>query len=173
MVLVDAAPDELFLRLPIWRNAIDGKLGLFRTLAPLSSFGLLAFTPQSIPDRGLKGEALSQFRAVAVSTGYFRTGVAENTAFEANLAEVRAANINLGDLPLRVISRGYWDPMPGFSEAENRQAWQEWQVMQANLASLSSNSVQIIAAHSEHNIQLQQPNLVIGAIKNLLVTIDR
>jgi len=168
MALVDAAPDELFMRVPFWRNAIEGKLGLYRTLAPLSSFGLLAFTPASIPDRGLPEEAVAQYRAIAVSTDYFQTGIIESEAFVDNLAEVRNANISLRDLPLIVISRGYWDLIPGFSETENQQAWQAWKEMQAELLSLSSNSRQVIAEKSEHHIQLQQPELVIAAILELI-----
>jgi pimeloyl-ACP methyl ester carboxylesterase len=168
MILVDAAPDELFIRVTSWKNAIEGKLGLYRTLAPMSSFGLLAFTPGSIPGRGLPDDALAQYRAIAVSTNYFQTGVAENEAFESNLAEVRAANVDLGDMPLVVLSRGYWDPIPGFSDVENEQAWQMWQEMQSELLSLSTNSRQIVATESEHHIQLQQPELVIDAIFDVI-----
>jgi len=167
IVLVDAAPDDLFTRIPGWRNAIGGKLKLYRTLAPMSSFGLLAFTPQSIPNRGMPNDVLAQYRAIAVSTNYFQTGIAENAIFENNLMEVRNAHLDLGNIPLIVISRGYWDPMPSFSGIENQQAWQIWQEMQSELLSLSSNSRQIIATQSEHNIQLQQPELVINAIKDV------
>ena len=168
MILVDAAPDELFIRVTSWKNAIEGKLGLYRTLAPMSSFGLLTFTLGSIPGRGLPDDAMAQYRAIAVSTDYFQTGVLENEAFESNLAEVRAANVNLGDIPLIVLSRGYWDPIPGFSDAENQQAWQMWQEMQVKLLSLSTDSRQIIATESEHHIQLQQPELVIDAIFDVI-----
>ena len=164
IVLVDAAPDDLFVRVPFWRNAIEGKLGLYSSLAPMSSFGLLAFTPESIPNRGMPDDVLAQYRAIAVSTDYFHTGVAENEAFEGNLAEVRNANIDLGEMPLVVISRGYWDTIPGFSEIKNQQAWHAWNQMQSDLLSLSSNSRQIIATESEHHIQLQQPELVIESI---------
>jgi len=172
MVLVDAAPDDLFVRVPFWRNAIEGKLGLYRALAPMSSFGLLAFTPGSIPSRGMPDDVLAQYRAIAVSTDYFHTGVAENEAFEGNLAQVRNVNIDLGDMPLIVISRGYWDAIPGFSEIKNQQAWRAWNEMQSELLSLSSNSRQIIAAESEHHIQLQQPELVIDAIKDVIQAIQ-
>jgi pimeloyl-ACP methyl ester carboxylesterase len=168
MVLVDAAPDDLFVRVPLWRNAIEGKLGLYHALAPMSSFGLLAFTPGSIPNRGLPVDVLAQYRAIAVSTDYFQTGVAENEAFEGNLAQVRTGNIDLGDMPLIVISRGYWDAIPGFSETENQQAWRAWNEMQSELLLLSSNSRQIIAGESEHNVHLQQPELVIDAIRSVI-----
>ncbi len=173
MVLVDAAPDALFVRIPRWGHAIAGKLGLYRTLASLSSFGLLAFTPENIPNRGMPEDVLAQYRAVAVSTEYFRTGVAENEAFEMNLAEVRAANVSLRDMPLRVISRGYWDPMPGFSETDNQFAWRIWQEMQFELLSLSSRSKQIIADKSEHSIQLQQPELVTQSIREVFESIQQ
>jgi pimeloyl-ACP methyl ester carboxylesterase len=168
MVLVDAAPDDLFIRIPQWRKAVDGKLGLYRKLAPLGSFGLLAFTPGSIPNRGMPADVLAQYRAIAVSTAYFQTGIAENEAFESNLADIRAANLEPGDMPLRVISRGYWDPIPGFSEAENQKAWLTWQAMQADYLSLSAHSSQTIATESEHSVQLQQPQLVVDAITDIL-----
>jgi len=168
MVLVDAAPDDLFTRIPMWRNAIDGKIGFYRKLAPLDSLGLLAFTPGSIPNRGLPDNTLDQFRAVVVTSGYFQTGIAENELFENNLAEIRAAKVNLGDIPLYVISRGTWDPMPGFTDSENQQAQQLWQEMQSDLLSLSSQSRQVVATESEHNIQLQQPELVIEATNDVL-----
>ena len=111
---------------------------------------------------------MAQYRAIAVSTDYFQTGVLENEAFESNLTEVRAANVDLGDMPLIVLSRGYWDPILGFSDAENQQAWQMWQEMQVKLLSLSTDSRQIIATESEHHIQLQQPELVIDAIFDVI-----
>lgn len=173
IVLVDAAPDDLFVRMPNWRNAIETKIRFFRTLAALSSSGLLAFAPGNIPNRGLPEEALAQYRAIAVSTDYFRTGIAESEMFESNLAEVRNAKISLHKLPLIVISRGYWEAMPGLSEAENQQAWQAWREMQVELLSLSSNSMQIVASKSEHNIHLQQPELVIRAIRELMGAIHK
>lgn len=42
-----------------------------------------------------------------------------------------------------------------------------WQEMQTVLLSLSSDSKQIIATESEHHIQLQQPELVIEAIREI------
>ena len=165
MILVDAAPDDLFTRVPSWKGAIAGKLELYRTLAPLSSFGLLALTPESIPNRGMPEDMLAQYRAIAVSTNYFKTGIAENEAFESNLAAMRDINMSLLDKPLFVISRGYWDPIPNFSEIENTFAWQMWQEMQVEFLSLSSNSSHVIAGESEHNIHLQQPELVIDAIR--------
>jgi thioesterase domain-containing protein len=134
---------------------------LYAHLYPDEVMGMVL--ADSAPD-----DVLAQYRAIAVSTKYFGTGIAENEAFESNLAEVRDANVSIFDKPLIVISRGYWDPMPGFSEKDNKFAWQMWQEMQVELLSLSSDSRQIIAGESEHNIHLQQPELVIDAIRSVV-----
>lgn len=169
MVLVDAAPDDLFVRVPKWRNPIQQKLGLYRTLAPLGSLGLLAMVSENIPDRGLPEETVVQYRAIAAATRYFQTGIAENEAFETNLDQVRAArNTTFGNIPLVVVSRGVWEAMPGLSEVENQQAWQAWQEMQSELAALSPNGRQIMAEESGHSIQLDQPELVIDAIRQVV-----
>lgn len=167
VVLVDAAPVDLCLRLPQWPGLIAQKAAFYRTLATLESLGFLAFTPSSIPTRGLPDDAAAAYRAIAVSTDYFRTAVAENEAFQDNLADVREAAVNLGSTPLVVISRGYWDPIPGLSVSENEQAWSTCQVMQSELTRLSTNSRRIVATKSEHHIQLQQPELVVNAIRDI------
>jgi len=43
-----------------------------------------------------------------------------------------------------------------------------WLTLQKDLVSLSTNSTQIIATRSGHSIQLDQPDLVIAAIKQVL-----
>lgn len=168
LVLVDASPTDLFTRVPVWAKAIEQKLGFYRTLAPLSSFGLLALAPNNIPNRGFPDDALAQYRAISVATDYYQTCIVENELFASNLAEVRSANVTFGDLPLIVLSRGYWEAIPGLSETENQQAWQAWKEMQSEMLSLSSNSRQIVAEESEHHIQLDQPDLVIETILELI-----
>jgi pimeloyl-ACP methyl ester carboxylesterase len=169
LALVDAAPTDLFVRVSAWGKALDQKIGMFNTLAPLSSFGLLALSPNSIPNRGFPDEALAQYRAVSVATDYWKNTIIENEMFETNLAAIKSANITgIGDLPLIVLSRGTWDAMPGLTDEENQQARQAWSDMQAELLELSSNSRQVVAEKSEHFIQLYQPELVIEAILELV-----
>ncbi|HEY5982731.1 MAG TPA: alpha/beta hydrolase, partial [Anaerolineales bacterium] len=123
LVLVDAAPTALFDRIPAWSSAIEGKIKMFQVLARMNSLGLLALVPQSVPNRGFPDEALAQYRAISAATGYWSVAVAENQLFRSNLAELGAQDTaSLGDMPMVVLSRGLWDPMPGFSEAQNRQA---------------------------------------------------
>lgn len=67
-----------------------------------------------------------------------------------------------------MLSEGVWHPLPNVSEVENQQAWQAWQAMQSELVELSPNSKQVIAERSGHSIQLQQPQLVIDAIREVV-----
>lgn len=173
MVLVDSAPDDLFNRVPVWRNAIEQNIRMFRILASLNSLGFLALAPEKIPNYGLPADALDQYRAILVATLFFQIGIDENVAFEENLAGVRLGHrYSLEKMPVVVLSRGYWDDMP-ISESDNQRAWQAWQEMQSNLVSLSSDSKQIVAEQSEHFIQLQEPQLVIDAIREIVVSIGK
>jgi ABC-2 type transport system ATP-binding protein len=86
--------------------------------------------------------------------------------------QVRAVN-SLGDLPLVVISRSPNNPvlavhMPSLPEETNAKLLQTWQVLQAELMGLSSNSTRIIADHAGHNINLEEPRLVVDAIQKLV-----
>lgn len=169
LVLVDATPLDLFVRIHPWGTAIKQKIGLFRVLEPMSSFGLFALAPESIPNRGFPDEALSQYQAISSATDYYKITIAENEMFENNLAEIKSEHItDFGDLPLAILSRGTWDAMPGFTEVENRQAHLAWNEMQSELLKLSTHSSQVIAEKSEHFIQLQQPQLVIDAIQQTI-----
>lgn len=169
LVLVDSSHEEQEQRIEALANAVPDFVGQFETLGQMSTLGVLAMSPQDIPDRGLKGEALDQFRAILSTTGYFETAVSETQAISDSFAEVRNANItSLGDIPLVVLTRGLPDPIPGASEADNLAYENTWQELQAELAAQSTNSKQIIAEESDHYIQLRQPELVIEAVQEMV-----
>ncbi len=168
LILVDATHEEAFLREPeAFAPAMSDAISQFNTLIGMSNLGLLALSPETIPDRGLSGEALTQYRAILASTDYFVTAVSESESFPSNLKQVGEANINLGDLPLVVLSRGLPEPFPQMEEAEIAPFEQSWRQMQNELLNLSSNSQQIIAAESAHYIQLQQPDLLIDVVRKM------
>ncbi len=62
---------------------------------------------------------------------------------------------SFGDLPLIVLSRGL-DQQP------------DWQAMQAELPQLSTNSQQLIADKSGHNIEIDQPEAAVAAIEKMI-----
>ena len=68
---------------------------------------------------------------------------------------------SLGDLPLAVVTHG--QPFPGpFFILENG-----WSEGQARLAALSTNSLLIRANNSNHMIQIDEPELVVDAIRRV------
>ena len=84
------------------------------------------------------------------------------------LAQVRTAHWRT-NMPLYVLARGRVDPYPADWSAERiarrEQAWRE---MQEDHARRSSNGKLIVAEKSGHDIQDEQPELVIDAIRQVI-----
>ena len=87
-------------------------------------------------------------------------------AGDESYAQVRAARHPLGHLPLVVLTRGVEGIY--FQGNAGKPVSAAWLTLQKDLANLSTNSQQIIATRSGHNIPLDQPDLVIAAIKLVL-----
>ena len=93
----------------------------------------------------------------------------EFTDLDASSAQIRqaAAADPLPAMPVVVLSRGRAMAMPpdlpgGLTGAFLERAWQ---VSQDGLATLVPGTKHVIARDSEHYIQLEQPNLVIAAVR--------
>jgi len=83
--------------------------------------------------------------------------------------EVRAAPMSLEDKPLIVLSAGSRGKMfPQFSQKGSDRFNEAWTESQADLTQASQNSKQIIAKESGHNIQYDDPELVIDAIRQVV-----
>jgi hypothetical protein len=68
---------------------------------------------------------------------------------------------SLGAIPLAVLTHG--QPFPGpFAVLETH-----WSAGQAHLASLSSHSWLTVAAQSNHMIQIDEPELVVDAVRRV------
>jgi hypothetical protein len=135
------------------------QLSICRVLAPFGIVRLLGvangFVAKYSPTERPAATALFN------QTRQCYTSYDELVAFDESFARVRAVRHPLGHLPLVVLTHG----IPQFPDAQGEQ---EWQALQRDLAGLSTNSEHIIAIHSGHYIQLDQPDLVIVAIKQVL-----
>jgi len=169
MVLVDSYHEERPIRNPELTKLNQDAAGQFRIFALLSSTGIMALAPHTIPNPGLPDDAYEQLQAITATTGYFEMFLAESNAVEESSAEVRALKITrFGNMPLIVLSAGRQETIASLSAAENQHLWEEMQSQQSELAALSSDSKQIIAEQSGHFIQLDQPELVIDAIRQMI-----
>jgi len=169
MVLVDSEHEEQYDRLPGAKSTIPDQGRQFRMLGALSSTGFMALAPQAIPNPGVPDEVFAQYKVIWATTGFLTTAATEINAMLDSTAEVRALHItSFGNLPLSVLSQGVYTLNPALSEAENQQHWDEWQAMQSELAALSSTGKKTVAEQSHHNIQHDQPDLVIDAILEMV-----
>ena len=161
LVLVDSVhEDELVRSLPL-RQATANDIEQLRTCQELSPFGivrLFGFFDGLIA--GYPSALQPAAKAQLYQTRFCQTVSDEEAEYYVSFAQVRAARHPLGQLPLIVLTRGLPDADP--------QLDRDWQALQMDLAGLSENSTHIIATHSGHQIQLDQPDLAVGAIKLVL-----
>jgi pimeloyl-ACP methyl ester carboxylesterase len=165
MVLVDSAHEEQTSRLPFLRNSAEELVAQFRTLSFMSTSGLMALSPASIPNRGFPEGAYRQYQAVLATTDYFKGAIEETKTFYSATPQPKL--ISLGDLPLVILRHGIPDTAVD-KDTQQVRFEQEWARMQDELAGLSSNSKQITAGQSGHYIHLDQPEIVIDSILELI-----
>lgn len=169
LVLVDSFHEERPIRNPEVSRLNQEMADQLRMFSFMSSIGIMSLAPQSIPNRGFPEDVYAQYQAITATTDYFETWISESLAVPDSAAEVAALHItNFGNLPLIVLSAGQWDPIPSLSEAENQKLWAAFQAQQTELVALSSEAKQVVAGQSGHHIQLNQPDLVIEAIREIL-----
>ena len=191
MVLVEAGADDP------WRMTADGKLHRSSELAtrqpipPVKTSGPLRVSeipPQALAQMKAGIEELSRnpnapprdklppdaqrMRAWALGhLGHILAGV--NPVEHEELAALRVERAKsehpLGDLPLVVITRGIPDetgPNAAAMEAEHRKD-------HASVATMSRRGRLVIAARSGHHVQLDEPELVVSAIREVVAAARR
>jgi pimeloyl-ACP methyl ester carboxylesterase len=91
-------------------------------------------------------------------------------AYRASLADVRARAATRFEFPLVVLAHGkappHQDGVPDEIAAESERVWQ---TMQAELALLSPNHAHVVARQSAHYIQIEQPKLVVEAVREAVL----
>jgi pimeloyl-ACP methyl ester carboxylesterase len=137
--------------------------------------GIPALDPSLVPTLDLKklpSNALETYQALAAADPKsVREAQAELAFLEESGDEEKSAQItSLGNIPLIVLSHEYLEPrlldpigLENYGEYEIF-----WRSDQAELALLSPRGRLVIAPRSGHYIQLDQPDLVIGAIEQVL-----
>lgn len=175
MVLVDASHPEMTARLAEATGvpASDPIPFAFRALAAAAWTGLprLVLPDAEIPELPSQtAKAITAYQPTSLKAAF-----AEAAVFEDSLSEAGTFR-TLGNLPLAVLSRG--KPWSAFSEAERtasgltqeqfNRAEAAWASMQAEEAGWSSNSTHQVLTDSSHVMQLERPDAVIAAIKDVV-----
>jgi pimeloyl-ACP methyl ester carboxylesterase len=160
MVLVDASHPDQENRFPPELKNMEGswqREALF--LEYTMPFGL----PRLI---GLCDDQPAQ-RASECNFHSVREALAEMKAFPESAAETAAAG-SLGDLPLAVLSHDPDKPSGELPPDIAKPTNDAWEKMQEELAHLSTRGTQTIARGSSHYIQIDRPEVVVEAVRNVV-----
>ena len=178
MVLIDAAHEEMLLRSPEairrLRPRADKMTAWFLRLGQMTAAtGAFALAPKLYPRQFLSSvpeEARETYLGIiSADAKCLETIREEYGAYQHHFAAVRAAHItSLGGIPLIVLSHGKTQQLPGQSAEVSREFEQICQQMHVELAAQSSDGKRIVAEKSGHYIHLDQPELVIDAIREVV-----
>jgi len=128
-----------------WALTLPARTGVVRLLAgPLDAY------------HGLSPEQANAFSSFPMTPRSLQTWLDEGKGMARSLVQAGAVK-SFGATPLIVLSRSLTvDPD------------QEWQGMQTELLGLSSNSQQLFATQSGHNIEFEQPQAAVDAIEKMV-----
>jgi pimeloyl-ACP methyl ester carboxylesterase len=168
MVLVDSALEDLDLLSiteslqgsPVWTKiyATTGVVRLVNMLGPVS------YPFSELPDDSVE-EAL----AISSGTQQLYESADEVSSIGESFEQQLAATLSLGDKPLIVLTAG---PLQlegmGLSQEQMDQMVEAHTRSQAALTQGSQNSEQIVAEDRGHYLHLEQPDLVIDAIRRVV-----
>jgi pimeloyl-ACP methyl ester carboxylesterase len=161
MLLVDSSHEDQSRRFGWWtgtgahlwhaaqrQSRVLGARRLAASAGRLSAVDWASLTRETIP------EYAGAARAITLSSKQRQIVVRETIL----AAQLRGRPQDLGALPLTVISSAnrWWD------------RWPTWSTMQDELAALSSDSVHMTAVNAGHNVHLDEPLLVVQAIRDLV-----
>jgi len=160
MVLVDSSHPDQENRLPPEFKNIEG------TAIRESEF--LEFTmPLGIPRLLRLCEDDPRTRAAECNFRSAREGVAELKAIHQSAAQAGASG-SLGDMPLIVLSHDPDKPSLEYPPDLARSINEAWEKMQQDLAHLSTRGLQLTAKGSSHYIQLDRPEMVVAAVRDVI-----
>jgi len=164
MVLVDTTEEGVILR-PSFDDYVK-KLGYFAAgLEIAARFGVLrlaALFMTTVPE-GLDADSYRALKALAVRPDFFRAMRDDPPSLSRQPATLRALGGagSLGERPLVVITHAL--PFPGPAAVLE----DGWRAGQHRLAALSTRGELIVAEHSNHMVQSDQPEIVIDAIRRV------
>ena len=175
IILVDARHESMNSRLPpSWRQMEKGGKAVLRFMLLASRLKLLTLVAKLAGDtavppiaKRLPPEILPMYLEVGFTPKYWANNLDELEASAESDKQVSAAG-GLGSLPLTVIRHGISGMFTRMPSSQAEQAEQIWQTLQTELAQLSTDSQLLVAEKSGHGIQIEQPELVVAAIRDMV-----
>jgi pimeloyl-ACP methyl ester carboxylesterase len=165
LVLVDSSHENQLVRLPAEARTLEQQVRALGVARILARFGVLRLAEVLGLGHSIPGydELTAEGRAVALRSSVADSLHSELGNVETGVREAEAVDPDLGNIPIAVLSRGV--PIRYRSGVSVEQAERVWRDLQADLSALSTNSRHIIAEGSSHYVHLDQPDVVVDAIK--------
>ncbi len=160
IVLVDASHPDQANRFPLALKNLEGS---WQREAMFLEFTMPFGVPRLF---GFCDEDIRQ-RAADCNWHSAHEASAEMKAFPTSGAQAAAAG-SLGDLPLVVLSHDPEKPSSELPPDLAKPTNDAWEKMQEELAHLSTRGTQFIAKGSAHYIQIDRPDVVIDAVRNVV-----
>jgi pimeloyl-ACP methyl ester carboxylesterase len=178
MVLVDVAHEQMYEDTPVeWVELnkrlegllthvvpIMGRIGLLRLLVTFDALPMATGLFQKFPP-----SIRSLAKALYSQTQFGKTFAQESAAVSVSMHQVEQTRQtkSFPDIPLIVLSAG----KPDFDITQ--EVLEKLQALHVDLANESPQGVHIVAQESGHAIQLDQPELVIDAIRQVVEKVRR
>ena len=174
LVLVDAVPPEIYDRLdPEFADSMKATGNMFWGLSLISRLGLLRFLLQInrdavAPDfvKQLPAEVQPVVLAKFLPKT-FNTAIAENQLMAESAKQLQQTKFD-PELPLVVLSHSK-NMFASLEATKSERAEATWQKLQRETANLSHKGKLIIAEDSGHDIHLDRPQLVVDAIRSMVL----
>ena len=165
VVLVDSAHEAQFSRLPASVvEATTSGLKQLKTAEQLIGMGLSGIVSTMVPlEKRLPAAIAEQDRALMLADS--KQVAATRHELEELIKGDTQSVAALGALPLVVLSRDRAEA--GMDKDDSAQTEKIWATMQQELAALSSHSRRVVVTQSGHGIQLDEPQAVIDAIREV------
>jgi pimeloyl-ACP methyl ester carboxylesterase len=160
MVLVDASHPDQENRFP---PELKNMEGTWQHEAEFLAYSM----PFGIPRLLGFCDEEAERRAAECNFHTANEGFAELKNFPQSAAQA-AATGPLADMPLSVLSHDPAKPSADLPADLAKPTNEAWEKMQEELAHLSTRGTQTIAKDSSHYIQLDRPNVVIDAVRNVV-----
>ncbi len=177
LVLVDASHEDQSKLFPAaMAQLFGGYSSQLRWQIWLARFGIErargipAYDPPSVP-----AEQDAWGQAVGYRTEWYKTTLAELESFPGlSAGEVRTSRKPI-DIPLVVVTGSAHMAeelhASGMSQPDADSAARVWRYLQHDESTISSRGSQVVADHSSHYVNMDQPELVIAAVDTVLVKI--
>ncbi len=171
VVLVDARPEKLY-SLPEIKQQSQASLRVLRIVSFLGDFGLTRIFIATMPEKMMPAGAVPYYKAhpgsldIVFQSKLWHASYAEAEAMDLSDAQVAAIG-SMGNMPLIVIrhSKSMFGSLPP-QDAEAME--QKWQAFQEEMAKQSTASQIMVAEESGHTIQLDQPAIIVEAVRQVL-----